>query len=523
MAIDFGRFGSSSFPGDALALWGAVLVEPPDVQALRQRVERRLVKLGDLAIPRSGIPTRAVRYFCVQEITDSQELRDAGIVTNRDRQRTALVMDGEQRRHRIDRDSLLPLVRQPRNVEGRIRLDDQTVGDWRLFSVQESRDALLETGRADTLQYIAYGEEHDYAPPQRSRRLGGTPSMRAQIAVRRQWWSVPVMPTGAGRIIWPKGRGNHHYVSILPEGVVVPDNFYYSQPPAGLHEPLLLGAVANLSWAHLMCEIFGRRAAGDGVLHTYIRELAQIPIIDPRQFDEGWTDRLLEAFEPVASRAVFPIDEELRQSDRWRFDLTGMAYLVGEDEAEEAVLTVHRALRLLAHERAVKAAVGRTLSQRARHRGAFDPQPIAALARRNVGDPPDPLARLPQHATLDTVTALVPDHSAALSVDTDATLFGGFTSVVVDGTPLLEAPTAEHALLIVDVLRAQPDFEGTLVLPRAARDAEVLSDRYRADLRGWMEAVDREVRTLIPEASRAARRSAVKAALFAGTGRIGLA
>jgi len=326
---------------------------------------------------------------------------------------------------------------------------------------------------------------------------------------------------GPGRIIWPKGRGSHHYVPILPPDTVVLDNYYVSSPPSGLGEPLLLAAVSNLSWTHLMCEVFGRRAGGDGILQTYIRELTQLPIPDPRGISEPESSALVEAFRAVASRQVLPLDEELRQPDRWAFVTIGMRYLFGAALAEETTVTVHRALRMLVYERQLKASVGRTIVRRARAQASFDPVPIAALARSVVGEPPDPFTGLPA-AILGTITVTIPAHEPYARVETGTTMFEGYSTVLADGNQLLDAPTPNHAAMLVDLLRAAPDFAGDLSLPGDEVTAGALSADYRDNLRRWLASVDAEVQLLLPESNRSARRQAVRSALLADTGRLGL-
>src|SRR5699024_11309890 len=94
--FDFNDFGEvqGAYPGDLIHNWGAVLVEPPDIAALRKRAGQRLVRLGDLAPARSGIPTRVVHYFLLVEIKDGEALLAAGIRTGNDRGRLGLMRVG---------------------------------------------------------------------------------------------------------------------------------------------------------------------------------------------------------------------------------------------------------------------------------------------------------------------------------------------------------------------------------------------------------------------------------------------
>lgn len=141
--------------------------------------------------------------------------------------------------------------------------------------------------------------------------------------------------------------------------MLIPDNFLFSVPPPGLVHPELLAAAANLSWTHVMAEVFGRRAGGDGILQTYVGDLNRLPIPDIRRFSQGEAEDFLELFGRVAQRPVLPVSEEMRDPDRQAFDNLAMRLLIGQDEAQAAAEAVERALRDLTYERTGRAESGR--------------------------------------------------------------------------------------------------------------------------------------------------------------------
>ena len=56
-AADFRIFGAAAaFPGDLAASWGACLVEPPAIGALRKHARSRLARLGGAHAARGGRP-----------------------------------------------------------------------------------------------------------------------------------------------------------------------------------------------------------------------------------------------------------------------------------------------------------------------------------------------------------------------------------------------------------------------------------------------------------------------------------
>jgi hypothetical protein len=419
------------------------------VRAIRRVAGDRLVRLQDLAPPHSGIPTRSVLYFCVEEVTDTHQLAQYEIVTGPDRRRLALVRDGRDVLHVIERAALKQIIRRPGVLEGRILVPPEAADPWRLLSVQLELEEIRARRWQHVLRYLDYGARTDFRGG--ARRRGGVVAQRANVAARRLWWAVPTMPEGPGRVAWFKGRGDVHYAPELPEGVVVPDNFLYSTPPAELHKPRLLAATANLSWTHVMAETFGRRAAGDGVLQTYIRELNSLLVLDPRRLTPTEADDLLDAYERLAAQPVLPVTEELQRPERQEFDRIGMALLVGPEAAPEAADTVARALRDLVIERAAKAVAGREIQQRARRRQAFDPEPIAARVLAIEGPPPDfrvLLGDLDPDA-VSSVLIDVPQHGWAETVEIGASLLDqGDVCVIPEGAGTVNGSCGEDVWVL---------------------------------------------------------------------------
>lgn len=462
--FDFNAFGEAqgAYPGDLIHNWGAVLVEPPDIATLRKRAGQRLVRLGDLAPARSGIPTRVVHYFMVVEIEDAEALRAAGIRTGNDRRRLALIEDGRGGRHIIERKVLRPTVRRPGILDGRIKVDESAVGHHRIFYTHLERAELEDQRLSYTLDYIRYGETTDFPARENSRRLGGVPAQRPNVKNRRVWFHLPRIDEGAGRVCWIKGRGYSHYAPVLDEGVLAPDNFLISSPPDGLPRPEAFGAVANLTFTHLMAEIFGRRSGGDGVLHTYIRELNRLPILDPRQLSADETDDLLEAFEEIASRSVLNISEELRQEDRQKFDGLAMRLLFGPEDGPDAAVAVTRAIRQLVGEREARSTSGREQVKQATRRTVFNVGDYAARALKDVGEAPDPMVDASWEHEMQLIID-VPAHSTKGSLSAGRSLFD-LDNVVV-GDQVVSTPSPAHAQFLTEVLRRRSDTAGNVVLP----------------------------------------------------------
>lgn len=506
---DFGTLGAArAFPGTLSRSWGAALVEPPSIGALRRAAGDRLVPLGQLSRPRSGIPTRVVGYFCLEELQDPDSLAQMGIRSQRDRQRLAVVKDGRGAVHVLEREVLKPLVRRPGVLEGRLLVEEADTSPWRLLYITNTRAELEERRLRHTLSYIRYGETQDFPAREGSRRSGGIPALRPQVRVRPVWFQVSRIAMGAGRVCWIKGRGERHFAPTLAEGVLIPDNFQYSSPPDDLSNPMSFAAIANTSWAHLMAEVYGRRGGGDGVLHTYIRELSMLPLVDPRRFTPTQSDDLVALFQQLARRPAVAISEELQQTDRQALDNWVMTYLFGE-QADDAGRAVERALRDLVAERGNRAASGREQETRAVRRTTFNPAPVAARVLLECGLPPSLLHDIEPLSAgeLTTVTVDIPPHAAG-KAEVGATLLDT-GDVLVDGRHLLTAPSDAHSDAVVAILTADPTFVGAVTMPADEAKMAELERNWRTGWAEWTRAVDERIRAALPRAQHSQRRSDV--------------
>lgn len=506
--VDFGDLGAEAYPGRLAVRWGAELVEPPNVRVIRGLARDRLVQLSGLAPPHYGIPTRSVQYFCVQEMTDSELLARYGIVTGADKRRLALVKDGRGVLHLLERVALKPIIRRPAVLDNTILVSLEAADPWRLFSLQMDMSEIRERRLQHILEYLDYGTRANFRGG--PRRRGGVVAERANVSVRARWWSVTTMPEGAGRIAWPIGRGDVHYVPELPEGVVIPNNFMYSTPPPELQHSRLIAAVANLSWTHVMAEVYGRRSAGDGVLLMYLRELNALPLPDPRLMTQAEADEFLLLYEAIATRPVQPVTQELQRPERQAFDRFGMSFLVGPERAADAADAVARALRDLTAERIAKAATGREQQQRARRRQDFDPEPIAARVLQLAGRPPDLRVLLGDldPEVIDNVTFEVPPHERAETITVGASLLD-HDQLMVNGAVVVATPTPAHALALRSAMTTDPEMAGPFTLPRREDAANEAVASWEARFATWGAEVRERTGTMLPGVARARRRGTV--------------
>ncbi|MGQ4330879.1 hypothetical protein [Streptomyces hayashii] len=417
----------------------------------------------------------------------------------------------------LEREALKPMVRRPGVLEGRIDVEAGDTDPWRMLYLSDSKSELELKRWAHVLTYIHYGETTNFPAKEGSRRAGGVPALRPQVRVRPVWFQVPRIPTGPGRVCWLKGRGDRHYAPTLAADILIPDNFLYSAPPAELSVPRAFAAVANLTWTNLMAEVYGRRGGGDGVLHTYIRELAQLPIINPLRFTKAQAEDLVDLFNQVSSRPSLAIDEELRQPDRQAFDSWAMKYLFGSDY-DDSARAVERAIRDLAMERTQRTISGREQQQKAVRRTVFDPAPIAARILMDHGVPPRIRDFLPAEDGSTSMTTIleVPAHES-LPATLGETLFD-LGDILIGANKLMDTPSEGHSRAVVALLTVEPSYMGDFALPVDSDAVSTAVDEWSSAWGAWRKTVQAALKSILPKPSQAQRRAQVARELESRTG-----
>ncbi|MFY7070273.1 hypothetical protein ACOQFV_30820 [Nocardiopsis changdeensis] len=266
-----------------------------------------------------------------------------------------------------------------------------------------------------------------------------------------------------------------------------------------------------------MAEVYGRRGGGDGVLHTYIRELEQMPIINPLKFTTSQAEDLVELFERLSNRPVLPIDDELRQADRQEFDSWAMRYLFGPD-ADDAARAVERSIRDLVMERTQRTVSGREQQQKAVRRTVFDPVPIAARILVDNGVPPKIGDFLPSEESSAEMTIIldVPAHEV-LPVTLGETLLDQ-GDVLIGSNKLMDTPSEAHSQALVALLTVNPKFTGEFAIPVESSVVADAVSNWSEAWRIWLRNVKTDLKTILPKPSQAQRRMQVARELESRTG-----
>ncbi|WP_131830148.1 hypothetical protein [Mycobacteroides abscessus] len=257
-----------------------------------------------------------------------------------------------------------------------------------------------------------------------------------------------------------------------------------------------------------MMETNGRRGGGDGVLHTYIRELEKVPIINPRLLTKQQADDLVGLFDAVAARPVLHTGEELTQPDRQALDRWAMQYLFGED-ATDAQRAVELNLRDLVIERTLRAASGEDQIRAAAKRSGFNPVPVAARALLDIGLPPhiDGVTESINSGDLSALTIDIAPHDIG-NVELGATLLDQ-GSVLINGAMVAQAPDDRAAEAVASFLTTNPAFVGAVDVDTDLIALDRAVAQWERSWQEWCKSISVYIVELYPRPQHALRRAQV--------------
>ncbi len=212
---------------------------------------------------------------------------------------TVRVENGAGWQGEIETDWLRPVIKSPRELKTlRVRPEDLR---YLVFMPPDKlRPELPQLATSGELQkrypkawaYIQWGEKQGY-------------HRRSTCASRQRWWRLEFEETP--RILWSMVHNDRLNSVICPASVTVDHNlFEITTPRVNELAPLL-----NTSFIAIVRELYGRANLGQGALKTEGVDIYRIPLLNPAAFTVEQRERLLNAFEQMASREVRSIFEEL--------------------------------------------------------------------------------------------------------------------------------------------------------------------------------------------------------------------
>lgn len=335
--------------GTVARRWGQMLRESPSVREMLDaaRGAGRLVPLSELGSVRGGVVTRANAYFLVRELSFDQ-IPHRFRLTRHDMQRVAVVMDGLETPHRLERRFLKPVIKGPEVLVAPGEVEET---DLRLVDINLDKKALRAERATGAIEYLRRGETVAYKTSEDSLK-GGIPAERSQVKNRKPHWYSLSVPTFEGpRIVLPEHLDRRYIATVLnaPSDSVVIDKLFTFTPndPADTL-PLLASLNSLLTWYQL--ELRGRTQHGEGVLELKIPDWSGVLVANPSKLNAQQRRKLVNAFTPLLNRHVPDSLESAGDPERTTFD-TLYLHVIGVAEPEAVRLSVERALRTSSAER----------------------------------------------------------------------------------------------------------------------------------------------------------------------------
>jgi hypothetical protein len=444
--------GAYPRPGSVIKRWGQIIRESPSVAAILLRLQESgdLVSLSSLGRIHSGVVTRANAYFIVRELPFNQIPRRFGL-TGRDAKRVAVVMDGLETPHRIEREFLKPLIKGPEALLSPLLVERS---EQRLVDVTMDKGRLRERGMTGALAYLRRGETVAYNVSDDTLK-GGIPAQRSQIKNRKPFWYTLNVPEMTGpRIALPEHFDSRYLATILPakNDAVVIDTLYTFTPTEPDEVELIWASLNSLlTWYQI--ELRGRTQHGEGVLKVKIPDYGGILVANPARLSRSRAHALRAAFDTISQEPLTDSLEVVSGINRVAFDEMYLEAVRWQDAAANRLL-LERELRAAIGERKErKASVAEAKLDR---RQAIDvTASIDAYASRLAAgiDPfPDP-RRFVSSARRVHAVAITGPFEGRLTIGTELFNQG---EVLAGGIRIAQAPNVLSAEYIRVVLLHDP-------------------------------------------------------------------
>lgn len=268
--------------------WGAPLLRAPDLlTTIRHRLGDRLVALDTRCQLARGTTTGNNGFF----LLDAARAAALGLP-----------------------DSLLrPVLCSTREPAGlTITADDLA---RRLFVCPYSIAELQALGYDAAVEYIHAAADAPTAARGRQSRAGVATAAARTLRDRARWWSLRAH---SGQLVVARLVRERYGVWLNPEAIPATDMFFNLRARRAADAPLL-GALLNSVLTYLWMETLGRINIG-GRINLYGPELRGLPIADPACITAGDAEAIQVHFAPLAQRAALPIEQEVRDPVRERFD-----------------------------------------------------------------------------------------------------------------------------------------------------------------------------------------------------------
>jgi len=255
--------------------WGGKYLRAPDIFfKILEKGKGLLVPLKDVADVRRGFTTGANEFFYLTE---------------------------EQiKAHKIEKEFLKTVIKSPRESHT-ILLKQEDLRFKALMLHKDKKDLR----HSNALKYIWWGEEKEY-------------HQRPTCKSRKRWYDLGKRKHG--KVLWPMIHDERHCVFYNNIAVVDHNLFELFPKFKSVNSSKVLCAFLNTTVYALFKELFGRSTLGQGALKTEGIDIEKLPALKIDSLNKKEIDRIITAFDKLASRPILSIFEEIKQKDRQELD-----------------------------------------------------------------------------------------------------------------------------------------------------------------------------------------------------------
>ncbi len=279
--------------------WGGTYLRAPDIYfTILQKGKGKLVRLGDIAEVRFGIKTGANEFFYLEPV--GRTVKEVAKLRERDPKAPVRVKNSAGWEGEIEAAWLRPVIKSPREIKTlRVRLEDLR---YLVFMPPEDVRQRIQRGAKQPWRgyplaaaYIRWGQQQGY-------------HRRPTCANRQWWWELPQLPDAQ---VLVRQFFDHKFDLPVNPALFLTDHTYYFLTSLKTTQLSLFGGLLNSTLFGVMANIFGRVNQAEGVLTFYGPEGRRILLPHPKSLTTDQHQRLLSAFNRLATRPIRSIFEEL--------------------------------------------------------------------------------------------------------------------------------------------------------------------------------------------------------------------
>lgn len=270
--------------------WGPYLRAPQVYFELRRALGNKLVLLREIAPISRGSLTGINEFY---HLTEAQ-IQEWG----------------------IEAEFLFPLLKSPGDSD-RILIDPEDL-KLKVFVCRLTQDELRAQGKLNTLRYIEWGEQQVFESGAQAEQ---TWPHGAEVKGRKPgWYALPHYRGRLAQLFFASAYGDRHIYKYSNTPLIADKRLYFLSPIDGLSHALT-AAVVNSSVTSLFVEVAGRVSLGDGALELTVEDASDhLFVPDIRHFTDEARQAIEAALQPLLTRGIGSVQEEVQQADRQALD-----------------------------------------------------------------------------------------------------------------------------------------------------------------------------------------------------------